>query len=138
MSERPLSPSRPPLVEPLRPGRIAVHILLLLAGALAGLAGALVQGGLFPGGLLLALLGAAGLFHGGSRLLESRAGALSPGAGWLLMVLLLTSSRSEGDFVFAAGLGSYLYLLGGIAVAVICATLGSVRQPDSSATRLGR
>ncbi|RII15842.1 hypothetical protein DSC45_16500 [Streptomyces sp. YIM 130001] len=133
-----MSTSERSIGEPLRPGRIALLVALFIAGALAGLAGALVQGGLFPGGLLLALLGAAGLFHGGSRLTGGKSGALAPGGGWLLTVLLLTSSRSEGDFVFAAGLGSYVYLLGGITLAVICATVGSVQQPDRSATRLGR
>ncbi|MFI9647209.1 DUF6113 family protein [Streptomyces sp. NPDC052040] len=119
-------------------GRIAACLGLLVLGAVTGVAGALVQGGLFPGGLLLALAGAAGLFVGGGRALGSRAGALAPAAGWLIAVVLLTASRPEGDFLFGAGLGSYLFLLGGMALAVICATLAPVRQPDSSGARLGR
>ena len=39
---------------------------------------------------------------------------MSAAAGWMLAVILLTASRPEGDFLFAAGSGSYLYLLGGI------------------------
>jgi hypothetical protein len=119
-------------------GRVLVLLVLLVLGAAAGAAGALVQSGWFPGGLLLALAGAAGLFHGGARLLRSRGGALAPAAGWLIAVVLLTTSRPEGDFVFGAGAGSYVFLLGGMAVAVICATLGLGQQPPSSDARLGK
>jgi ferredoxin-NADP reductase len=61
---------------------------------------------------------------------------VAPALGWGLAVVLLTTSRPEGDFLFAAGAGSYLFLLGGIAVAVICATLAPVRQPDGGSARL--
>ncbi|KPC91328.1 membrane protein, partial [Streptomyces sp. NRRL F-6602] len=50
-------------------------------------------------------------------------GAVAAVAGWMAAVILLTTTRPEGDFVFAAGGGSYLFLLGGMALAVICATL---------------
>ncbi|MFE6895025.1 DUF6113 family protein [Streptomyces sp. NPDC057694] len=119
-------------------GRAAVLLCLFVLGALVGGAGALAQGGWFPGGLLLALLGAAGAFHGGARLTGGRAGAVAPAAGWLVAVMLLTTSRPEGDFVFGAGLGSYLFLLGGMAVAVICATIGLPGQPPASGARLGK
>ncbi|MGY0018455.1 DUF6113 family protein [Streptomyces sp. cg35] len=122
----------------LTPARTAALLALAVLGALVGLAGALLQGGWFPGGLLLALAGAAGLFHGGARLTRGRAGALAPAAGWLVAVILLTASRPEGDFLFGAGLGSYLFLLGGMAVAVMCATLGLSQQPPASAARLGK
>ncbi|MEV5611995.1 DUF6113 family protein [Streptomyces sp. NPDC052225] len=119
-------------------GRAGVLLVLFVLGAGAGAAGALVQGGWFPGGLLLALLGAAGLFHGGARLTRGRSGALAPAAGWVVAVVLLTASRPEGDFLFGAGLGSYVFLLGGMTVAVMCATLGLPRQPPASAARLGK
>ncbi|MFE9647946.1 DUF6113 family protein [Streptomyces sp. NPDC006365] len=129
------------LAQPLGPpsgGRIAAWLGLFVLGAVVGAAGALVQSGWFPGGLLLALAGAAGLFLGGARALGSRAGAVAPAAGWMVAVILLTASRPEGDFLFAAGAGSYLFLLGGMAVAVMCATLGGGRQPSGSAARLGK
>ena len=118
--------------------RTAVLLVLFVLGAVVAVGGALVQGGWFPGGLLLALLGAAGLFHGGSRLARGRAGAVAPAAGWVLSVILLTASRPEGDFLFGAGLGSYLFLLGGMAVAVMCATFWLPGQPPASAARLGK
>lgn len=126
-----------PLVGPSL-GRSVAYLGLFVLGAVVGAAGGLVQAAWFPGGLLLALGGAAGLFLGGARAVGSRAGAVAPAAGWMVSVILLTASRPEGDFLFAAGVGSYLFLLGGMAVAVMCATLGQGRQPDSSAVRLGK
>ncbi|GAA3824195.1 DUF6113 family protein [Streptomyces chiangmaiensis] len=128
------------LAQPLRPppaGRIAACVGLFLLGAVAGAAGALVQSGWFPGGLLLALVGAAGVFVGGAKATGTRAGAVAPAAGWVVAVILLTASRPEGDFLFSAGVGSYLFLLGGMAVAVICATLVKGRQPGRPGARLG-
>jgi hypothetical protein len=129
------------LAQPLRmpsAGRAAVYAGLLLLGALTGLAGALVQAGWFPGGLVLALAGAAGLFVGGARAVGSRAGAVAPAAGWMIAVIVSTAGRPEGDFLFGAGGGSYLFLLGGMALAVICATLGGGRQPGGDDVRLGK
>ncbi|WP_340376369.1 DUF6113 family protein [Streptomyces sp. SS7] len=129
------------LAQPLRrppAGRIAAYLGLFVLGAVTGLAGALVQSGWFPGGLVLALAGAAGLFVGGARAANSRAGAVAPAAGWMIAVIVCTAGRPEGDFLFGAGGGSYLFLLGGMALAVICATLGLGRQPDRPDVRLGK
>lgn len=119
-------------------GRALVYVGLFALGAVVGAAGSLVQAGWFPGGLLLALAGEAGLCLGGARAVGSRGGAVAPAAGWMLAVILLTASRPEGDFLFGAGTGSYLFLLGGMATAVICATLGLGRQPGGDAVRLGK
>ncbi|MEV7791564.1 DUF6113 family protein [Streptomyces sp. NPDC087512] len=129
------------LAQPMRPpsaGRAALYLVLLLLGAVTGVAGALVQPAWFPGGLLLALAAEAGLCLGAGRAVGRRGAAVAPAAGWAVAVVLLTTSRPEGDFVFAAGAGSYLFLLGGIAVAVMCATLAPVRQPDGGGVRLGK
>ncbi|SES46193.1 hypothetical protein SAMN04487983_105932 [Streptomyces sp. yr375] len=129
------------LAQPLRmppAGRAAAYVGLFLLGAVTGLAGALVQAAWFPGGLLLALAGAVGLFVGGARALETRAGAVAPAAGWMISVVLCTAGRPEGDFLFGAGGGSYLFLLGGMALAVICATIGLGRQPGGTDVRLGK
>ncbi len=118
--------------------RVLLHAVLVVLGVLVGVAGALLQSAWFPAGLLLSLLGAAGLFYGGARALGARSGAFAPGAGWLLTVLFLTTTRPEGDFVFGSGTSSYLYLLGGMAVAVMCATLGAPAQPGGLAARLAK
>ncbi|MEV8043367.1 DUF6113 family protein [Streptomyces griseoluteus] len=129
------------LAQPLqRPslGRMAALLGLALLGAVVGVAGALVQAAWFPLGLLLALAGAGGLFLGGGYALRGRSGAVAPVLGWVVAVILLTASRPEGDFLFGAGGGSYVFLLGGMALAVICATLAPGRQPDADSDRLGK
>ncbi|CAL9519380.1 hypothetical protein SUDANB58_03815 [Streptomyces sp. enrichment culture] len=130
-----------PLAQPLRPpspGRALLHLGLLLGGAVTGAAGALVQPAWFPGGLLLALAGEAGLCLGAARAVGARSAAVAAAVGWAIAVLLLTASRPEGDFLFAAGSGSYVFLLGGIALAVMCATLAPVRQRDGGTARLDK
>lgn len=129
------------LTQPLRPpsaGRVGLYVGLFVLGLAVGLAGSLLQGAWFPGGLLLALAGEAGLCLGGGLAARGRGGAIAPAAGWLIAVILLTASRPEGDFLFGAGAGSYLFLLGGMAVAVICATLGQGWQPGGREVRLGK
>jgi hypothetical protein len=106
-----------------RPARVASYVVLGVLGALTGAAGALVQGGWFPGGLLLGLAGCAAVFYGGVKATGTRLGAVVPAAVWLVFVIVLSTSRPEGDFLFAAGVGPYIYLLGGAMVAVICATV---------------
>ncbi|WP_107474064.1 DUF6113 family protein [Streptomyces sp. TP-A0874] len=110
---------------------------LVVAGLLVGGAGALVQGAWFPGGLLLALLGIGALCYGGVRLTGTRTGGVAPAGGWLLAVLALTTSRPEGDFLFASGFGSYTFLLGGMALAVICATIPRLPLTAEPPARLG-
>ncbi|WP_328506177.1 DUF6113 family protein [Streptomyces sp. NBC_00391] len=139
--DRPTGGQGSTLTEPLTfppLGRAAAHLGLFVLGAVVGVAGGLLQAAWFPGGLLLALLGAAGLFLGGARATGGRAGAVAPAVGWMISVVLLTSTRPEGDFLFGAGAGSYLFLLGGMAVAVMCATLGRGRQPTGHDARLGK
>lgn len=122
----------PPWPRPVPAGRGAragVYLALLVLGVLAAVAGALVQSGWFPGGLVLALVGAVGLFWGGATLCRTRIGAVAPGAGWVITVVLLTASRPEGDFLFGAGFGSYVFLLGGMLAAVMCATIALPAPP---------
>ncbi|WP_249416138.1 DUF6113 family protein [Streptomyces sp. TS71-3] len=136
------------LTRPPDPGRIAACFGLFVLGGVIGAAGALLQAAWFPGGLFLALAAAACLFRGGGMATGTRPGTLAPAAGWLIVVVLLTATRPEGDFLFGAGVGSYLFLLGGLAVAVICATLppaskgqGEPRgpgRPGEGGARLGK
>ncbi|MFJ1545298.1 DUF6113 family protein [Streptomyces sp. NPDC088246] len=117
------------LAAPLNPGRIAAYAGLAVLGALVGIAGALVQAAWFPGGLLLALVACAGLFYGGRCVFGTQLGALAPAAGWLISIVLLLGGRPEGDYVFGDELGLTLFMLGGMAIAVICATMS--RSPQS-------
>lgn len=122
---------------PARPGpvRYAAYAGLFVLGALVGVSGALVQSGWFPGGLLLALAGAAGVFGGGAKLTRTKVGALVPAGGWLVAVMLLTSSRPEGDFLFGTGFSSYAYLFGGMLVALLCATISLPAPPGPPVRR---
>lgn len=119
----------PERVSASRTARMGVYLLLLALGVLTAAAGALVQSAWLPGGLLLALAGAVGLFWGGAKLCRTRAGAAAPGVGWVVTVFLLTSPRPEGDFAFGAGIGSYVFLLGGVLAAVMCATIALPAPP---------
>jgi hypothetical protein len=103
--------------------RAAAYVGLAVLGVLVAAAGALIQAGWFPGGLLLALAGCVAVFYGGTKLTGTRLGTVVPALVWLVCVMLLSSSRGEGDFLFAAGVGPYVYLLGGAMAAVICATV---------------
>ncbi|MFE1358654.1 DUF6113 family protein [Streptomyces harbinensis] len=109
--------------------RIAAYIGLGVLGAVGGIAGSLIQAGWSPLGLLLSLAGAAALFLGGALLTRSRAGVGAPAAGWVLAVLALTGSRPQGDFIFATGATSYIFLLGGMVLAGVCWALAPVGRP---------
>ncbi len=106
-----------------QPARVGAYVGLAVVAVAVAVAGALVQDAWFPGGLLLALAGCVALFYGGTKLTGTRVGTAVPAAVWLVCVLLLSTSRAEGDFLFAEGVGPYIYLLGGAVSAVICAAL---------------
>ncbi|MFD7443577.1 DUF6113 family protein [Streptomyces sp. NPDC059909] len=125
------------MTKPLKPGRIAAYLGLVVLGFLVGTAGSLVQAAWFPVGLLLALLGVGGLFYGGLRATGTQLGVVAPAAGWIVAVLLLSAGRPEGDGLFAGGVGEIVFLLGGMVIAVICATMARLPQPGSHTGRLG-
>ncbi|MEV6396868.1 DUF6113 family protein [Streptomyces sp. NPDC051907] len=126
------------LAQSPKPGRIAAYLGLAVLGAVVGVAGSLVQGAWMPAGLLLALLGAAGLFYGARRAMGTQLGVVVPAVGWLTAVVLLSIGRPEGDGLFSAGLGPLVFILGGMAVAVMCATMTGPTQPGSGPSRLGK
>ncbi|MFF8608635.1 DUF6113 family protein [Streptomyces sp. NPDC015346] len=104
--------------------RIVWYALLLVLGALVGAAGSFAQNAWFPGGLALALLATAGVFYGGLRATDTQLGIVVPGAGWLVAIILLSLGRPEGDGVFGGGGAEMAYVVGGMVIAVMCATLG--------------
>ena len=105
---------------------VAVRVLLLvpavLAGAVAGLLGSFVHAlepaGL-PLGLLVALALSAGVFLT-MGLAFGRPAVAAAALGWLLVVLLLSTQRPEGDLVVTGSLVGYGWLLGGFLVAGGC------------------
>ncbi|MFD9357633.1 DUF6113 family protein [Streptomyces sp. NPDC060031] len=123
----------------LTPGRIAVLLGLLVAGVLIGVAGWLVVDLWFPGGLVLALLALFGLFLGGRIAVGTGIGVGMGVIGWFLAYVMLSVPRPEGDFLLSSvGIGMYAYLLGGAALAVMCATMRGAADRPVSAVRPGR
>ncbi|MEW2634362.1 DUF6113 family protein [Streptomyces sp. NPDC048389] len=120
------------------PGRIVAYCVLLILGAAVGAAGSLVQAAWFPGGLVLALLASAGLFLGSLRATGTQVGVLSSAVGWLVAIVVLSVGRPEGDAMFGAGLGPLVFMFGGMATAVMCATMSRLPQSDGGPGRLGR
>ncbi|OEJ25176.1 hypothetical protein AR457_12610 [Streptomyces agglomeratus] len=120
------------------PARIGGYVLLVLLGAVTGAAGVLVHAAWFPGGLLLSLLAAAGVFYGGMYLTGTKSGVGASAAGWLVAIVLLTVSRPEGDLLIGGSSVSYAYMLGGMAIAVICATMTQLPQQVAPRARLGK
>jgi hypothetical protein len=133
----PRSPAPTGLAAPPNPARIPLYVGLGVLGAVVGIAGTLVQAALFPGGLLLALVASAGLFYGGRVLTGTQLGALAPAVGWFISVVVLLGGRPEGDYVFGQELGLALFMLGGTAVAVMCATMSRLPYPAGDPGRTG-
>ncbi|MER5678123.1 DUF6113 family protein [[Kitasatospora] papulosa] len=133
----PRAPEPSGLAAPPNPRRIPLYVGLAVLGAAVGLAGTLVQAALFPGGLLLALAASAGLFHGGRVLTRTQLGALVPAVGWFIAVIVLLGGRPEGDYVFGEEIGLALFMLGGMAVAVICATMSRLPYSANDTGRSG-
>lgn len=121
-----------------KPVRIAAYLGLVVLGVLVGVAGSLVQGAWLPGGLALALLGAAGLFYGSMQVTGTQLGVAAPAVGWLAAIVVLSSGRPEGDGMFTAGTGPLIFVLGGMVLAVMCATMSRPRQPGGGPGRLTR
>ncbi|XIE80058.1 DUF6113 family protein [Streptomyces sp. SBR177] len=79
--------------------------------------------------MLLALLGSAAVFYAGRRATGNQLGVAAAGAGWLVAIVLLSFGRPEGDGLFGGGIGEMVFLLGGMAVAVMCATMSRLARP---------
>ncbi|KRV47062.1 hypothetical protein AQ490_09920 [Wenjunlia vitaminophila] len=131
------TPPAPGAAPTSTPVRAVSYAVLALLGIAVAAAGSLVQDGWFPFGLLLALAGCVGLFYGGTVLTGTRAGAWVPSGAWLFTVLALTMSRPEGDAVFPATIGFYLFLLLGAMSGVMCATLPRLPGDGGTPGRLG-
>ena len=82
-------------------------------------------------GGLVALLATAAMFYGGVRATGSQLAIAASAVGWLVSIVLLAVGRPEGDGAFAGDLGEAVFLLGGMALAVICATKAKVPGPAS-------
>ncbi|HEX6445888.1 MAG TPA: DUF6113 family protein [Streptosporangiales bacterium] len=92
---------------------VALGVLLLLLGAVLGV----LESFLYPLRIAAVPVGVVGagvvnlaVVQGAGRLTRSRPYALVPGVGWLLVVLVLTLGRPEGDFAISGDWTGYGYL----------------------------
>ncbi|WP_274561783.1 DUF6113 family protein [Streptomyces spiramyceticus] len=141
MTQRKNPPAAPPpagLAAPFNAGRVGAYLLLAVLGALVGAAGVLVHAAWIPGGLLLALLATTCVFYGGMYAMGTKAGVGASAAGWIVSIVLMTVSRPEGDLLIGGSLVSYAYMLGGMGLAVICATVLPLPQRGADGARLGK
>ena len=118
------SPQPPAAEYPLGArARGGAYILLTVLGVAVGVGGVFVQALWSAGGLVLALAGVAAVCVGGRVLTGTRPGAALPAAGWFAVQLIALSPRPEGDFLLVSSGGSYAFLLGGMILGVIAATM---------------
>lgn len=103
-----------------KPTRVALGLLGLVLGVMAGVLGsfvhALTWAGL-PVGLLLGLGLSLAVFATAGLAGRSRGGAALAAAGWVVAVLALSSRRPEGDLVVPAGALGNGWLVGGLLLA---------------------
>ncbi len=122
----------------MRGSRVSSYTLVVvlaveLAVWEAFLVGARPFGTAFPLAALLAVAGNLLLGSAGARILQSRTGAAVPGVIWLVVALLLGSSRPEGDVVVTDGLRGLSFLLfGALAAAGAVARVGSPPPPGAT------
>ncbi len=102
--------------------RVVLHVLALAAGAAVGVLGSFVHpltwAGL-PYGLLLAIVLTGAVMVTAGLATGSRSGAGCAAAGWLAVVVTLSSPRSEGDLVVPGTALGYAWLLLGTFVVVL-------------------
>jgi hypothetical protein len=126
-----------PAQRPRDARRVAGYVVLGLLAVPVAVAGSLLQGGWFPGGLVLALAGTGGLFYGGGQLTRTRLGSAVPTVVWFLTVMYLSAPRPTGGFLFAAGIGPYVFLLGGMVIGAVCCAVPRHAPPGVPGVRLG-
>lgn len=133
--------------DPARPARFtgkrsrwATYAVLVAIGVELGLIGAFLslqvwhlQGVAVPAGPVVAAL--ANLLTGlwAVRITGNRSAGIAPALGWLGTVMLLSTSRSEGDLVVTnSGKGVAFLLVGALAWALAAVAAGRVAPAQSS------
>ncbi len=107
---------------------------LALLGALIGLTGAFVQAhrailelpwasASVPWGLVLVWVALIAAIRAGAWALDSRWGAWSVLAGWLVLTIVMAADSPSGDLALSGGARQMTYLLGGVILGSAAATL---------------
>ncbi|WP_285775302.1 DUF6113 family protein [Microtetraspora sp. NBRC 13810] len=102
------------------------YVVLAVLGVVMAVVGGF-QHALYLGAVPLAAAGWVLLLfavvYGMARMTAGKLGALVPGVAWMLVSMVLSGERGEGDLVIAANLAGYIYLYGGFAVIVLAVLL---------------
>jgi hypothetical protein len=131
--EETTSPYPPPEArgEPAFLTGIAYGVLAVL-GAVLGVIGSFEfswQLGAFPVAALAWTAVNVAAFRGAGWAMEGKLGVAAPAVPWLVVVLVLSSSRPEGDLVVTGTTAGYVFIFGGaIAAAVALASTPSPRS----------
>lgn len=99
---------------------LLLHLAAAAAGALAGVLGSFLHASRMLGvplGLPAALVLVAVVLGGAGAALASRTGAVAAAAGWVAVVLVLSSPRPEGDLVVPGSTLGTVWLVAGMLVA---------------------
>lgn len=108
--------------------------LLLLLGAVIGVAGAFVQAqrllvespwGMvsIPWGVPVVWIALLAAIRGGTWAVETRWGGWAVLGGWLVVTVLLSADSPSGDVALSGGTRQVVYLLGGVVLASAAASL---------------
>jgi hypothetical protein len=109
-----------------------VYGLLAVLGVLLGLIGSFEfswQAGSVPVAALVLTAVNLAVFRGAGWAMESKVAALVPAVFWIIVVLVLSSRRPEGDLVVTGTAAGYTFMFGGaLAALVAIATTRSARS----------
>ncbi len=127
--EETTSPSSPPAPAFLTG---AVYGALAVLGAMLGVLGSFEfsweAGGVPVAAIAWSLVNLA-VFRGAGWALRGKLGAVVPAVFWLIVVLVLSSRRPEGDLVVTGLTPGYIFIFGGAIAAVIAVSWTPSLQP---------
>ena len=124
-------------------------LLLLLLGVVVGLAGAFVQAQrvvvdspwgpvTVPWGVPVVWIALVLAVRGGVWAGRARWGGWVVAAGWLVATLLFSVDSPSGDIALSGGFRQTVYLLGGVILAAVAASVGLAEPGAASARPTGR
>jgi hypothetical protein len=114
----------PPPAPPSEPAFLIglVYGVLAVLGVLLGLIGSFefswTIGGVPVAAIMLSLVNLAA-FRAAGWAMESKLGAVVPAALWMIILLVLSSRRPEGDLVVTGTTAGYVYMFGGAVAALV-------------------
>lgn len=100
----------------------AAYGFLAVLGAILGVIGAFEfswQAGPVPVAALAWTVVNIAAFRGAGWVMEGKLGVVAPAVPWVVVVLVLSSSRPEGDLVVTGTAAGYIFIFGGVIAAVV-------------------